>query len=65
MSELRVHLNQASLNPSIWGRDNENNFAKLYFCPAPKESITTERYRFFKNRAPQHNFYLLINIYSW
>ena len=36
MSELKVHLYQASFNPSHPCRwDNEYNFAELYFCPSP------------------------------
>ena len=54
MSELKVRLYQASLILAIpgntenflrnstnnsWERDNEYNFAKLYFCPLPYEKI--------------------------
>ena len=36
MSELKVHLYQASLILAILaGWDNEYNFAELYFCPSP------------------------------
>ena len=28
-------LKRNSTNNASWERDNENNFAKLYFCPTP------------------------------
>ena len=35
-----------STNNESWERDNENNFAKLYFCPTPFQIQST--FQFFQ-----------------
>ena len=39
-------LKRNSTNNASWERDNENNFAKLYFCPTPFQIQST--FQFFQ-----------------